>query len=231
MDPINLEGNVRFGITTHHPSGMAINADETPRWYVREDGSDTIIHQDLFTLRTGGFPGCYKGHFVASGSLGFEQGKYYEIMASGKVAGLTDYDVIDRFILDGIYRANVVQISGTPISYTNLVDDLYFADIKYIKDNAGPLQDDYAAVWFKNGQILSSGQLTNPAMSVVNAINGTALFSNAVMSYPTTQLAAVQYTQTTAGNLTASGIPYVVRVSGTIDGATRTWPLVIGLDT
>ncbi len=228
---VSLNGLVRFGLTTINPaSGSNQYADTTPRWWVTEEHDDAEVTAGSFAVRAA-IPGAYKGAFFASGTLGFEVGKNYELWASGRSAGVSNIEKIAHFIVDDIYKANITQVSGIPIHYDDVGPPLYFADIKYIKDNAGPLQDDYAAVWFKNGQIISSGQLTNPAMSVFNAINGNALFSNAVMSYPSTQLGVVQYTQTTTGNLTASGIPYVVRVSGTIDGATRTWPLVVGLDT
>lgn len=228
---VNLNGLVRFGTVTYNPaSGFSQWADSTPRWLVFEEHDDTIMLQDNLTIR-GGLPGVYKGAFFASGVSGFETGKNYEVFASGRINGLSSFKKIHHFIVDEVHKANIVQVSGTDINYNDWASNLYFADIKFIKDNAGPLQDDYGVQWFKNAQPVNSGQLTNPAISVFNTVTGTALFADKAMSYSSMHLGSVRYTETTAANLTASGIPYVIHTSGTIDGQTRVWRHVVGLDT
>lgn len=126
-------------------------------------------------------------------------------------------------------------ISGYPTNGTfgsgmnKVAEDVYFSNIKYVKDATVP-EDEYTVSWYKNNQILSSGQITNPALSVFQTSNGNAIFSNGVMTYATPSLGVVRYNYNTAASLLASGEPYIVMASGTIDGATRTWGQLVGLD-
>jgi hypothetical protein len=123
-----------------------------------------------------------------------------------------------------LYNANGTVGSGLNKVFT----DAYFANIKYNKDNLES-RDEFAACWYKNGLVVPSSNLTNPAISVYNTNTGAAVISNAVMAYSNVSLGVVRY-NTANPLLIASGEPYQIIVSGTIDNLTRQWPLIIGLD-
>lgn len=108
-----------------------------------------------------------------------------------------------------------------------LTQDIYYADIKVVNGSPVP-NNEYGVFWFKNSFGLGSGSITNPALSVFNAVNGIALISNAVMSYSSATLGALSYIEPT--NRMASGIPYEVRVSGLIDGVVQNWRGIKGFD-
>jgi hypothetical protein len=127
-----------------------------------------------------------------------------------------------------VWSDNTVDVNnGLPLVATN---NLYYSNIKYIRDNpAGSWKDKYAVQWYKNGSPVTSGNLTNPAVSVYNALTGDALISNGIMSYSSPVLGHVYY-QSVNPNVQTSGIPYLVVASGTIDGSTRQWNQIVGLD-
>lgn len=224
---IKLNDEVRFGIHIHNPavSGALINADETPRWFVMEQDSDTPILAGSFTQRTG-INGSYRGSFFASGTSGFDAGNYYEVHASGKVLGQVDRAICKTFVLNDIYDVNIVQVSGSPVHINDFGGNIYFADIKYIKDAAN-IRDEYSCNWFKNGQFIPSGSLQDPAISVYNTSTGSPLFENQRMTFASTNLGVVRYNTT---DLAPSGEPFFVAVSGLIDSNTRVWKQIIGLD-
>ncbi len=125
MEFVSLEDTVKFGINTHNVSGIRVNADETPRWYVFEDNSHDFLLSDLFIARSGNnneFVGKYNGYFDASGVTGFESGKYYEVHASGKVNNSVGFDVIKSFVIDDIFDTNIVQVSGNDITGNDVTD-------------------------------------------------------------------------------------------------------------
>lgn len=241
-----LEDTVRFGVTIHNPSGGAlINADETPRWYVYEDNIDTPVLTDLFKARTG-LIGTYKGNFNASGVTGFESGKYYEIHGSGKVNGTVGRAILQSFVLDDVYDTNTVQVSGNPITSignevwdANLTDHnivgtfgetlqpIYYANIKFLKD-APNNADEITAGWFKDSVPLTSGDLSDPALSVINTGNGNKVVDSQSMSFINSTSAVVRYNE--SPSVMVSGEPYVISCSGLIDGTTRNWKLLVGLD-
>jgi len=125
---IKLADTFRFGVTTHDASGLAgtlVDADETPRWSVFEDASDTPILEGNFTGRTG-YVGTYKGTFDATLGNGFNSTGFYEVHASGKVNNIVGRSIIHSFVVNDIYDANIVQISGanTPGAFldTNIIE-------------------------------------------------------------------------------------------------------------
>lgn len=121
------------------------------------------------------------------------------------------------------------NINGTYGSGENKnFQDLYFANVKTVVSD-GTQQDYIGVSWYKNNFIVSSGALTNPAVSVYRTDTGAVLLNNGVMSYSSAQLASV-YTNIGTPNLFPSGIPILVNVSGTIDGITRNWNSIVGVD-
>lgn len=145
-----------------------------------------------------------------------------------------ELDAIDyqTSVQDAVWNS---PISGYPTNGTmgsgqlKVSEDIYFANIKYIKDATVP-EDEYTVSWYKNNQIIPSGSLTNPALTVYQTSNGNTIFANGVMTFASAAIGAVRYNYNTAASLLASGEPYLVMASGTIDGATRTWGQLVGLD-
>ena len=343
---IKLDDTVRFGVVTYNQSGVPVAADTTPKWYVYEDDTDTVVLTGNFTQRTS-LPGVYRGIFGASGVSGFEAFKYYEVHASGTVNSISSKTIIKTFVVDDVFNANIVQVSGTNVetvgdfkadltslndlsqanvrtavgmgsadldmqltsisgdvnglngdvmrgtndaalaataltdvtwtdakagyldiaissrasaddlmavsgqvldaagirtavglgaadldtqlaSISGNVTDIYFANIKFISDHGASSEDEYAVTWFKNDQPVPSGDLTLPALSVYDTLDGSALFENQSMNYASPNLGVVRHDEAT--NVMASGEPYLVVASGTIDSSPRTWRTIIGMD-
>lgn len=108
--------------------------------------------------------------------------------------------------------------------------DLYYANIKYTRKNTtGAWQDNFSSQWYKNGSVVTSGQLTNPRLSLYNTIDGTVSLNNVSMSYSSPVIGSTYYTSNDP-SVTNSGIPYMVAISGTIDGSMRIWNQIVGID-
>jgi hypothetical protein len=108
--------------------------------------------------------------------------------------------------------------------------DLYYANIKYTRKNVtGAWQDNFSTQWYKNGSVVTSGQLTNPRLSVYNTVDGSVLLNGVAMSYSSPILGSTYYSSSNP-TVTNSGIPYMVAISGTIDGQMRQWNQIIGID-
>jgi hypothetical protein len=145
------------------------------------------------------------------------------------------------FLTDGsiggvTLETNTVKWNGQSVSVNddNLplvsTNDLYYCNIKYLRENpVGSYTDRYAVQWYKNGSPVSSGELTNPRISVYNSLTGGALISHGTMSYSSPVLGQVYY-QSSNPTVQTSGIPYLVAVSGTIGSAVRQWNQIVGLD-
>jgi hypothetical protein len=127
-------------------------------------------------------------------------------------------------------NANVIKVSGVLVHYNDLVNPtIFFSNIKFIKDGLNN-RDEYTAQWFRNASPLPSGQVTNPAISVYRTSDQTALFENKVLNYFSVKHGTLRAEESTVANLAYSGEPYLAITSGTIDGATRQWQNIIGLD-
>lgn len=212
---------VRFGAVVHNPSGGAlIDADETPRWYVFEEASDTHIEDGLFTKRSG-LTGTYRGSITPSGGWIYDADSYYEIQASGKVNGIVGRAIVKTFVLDDIFHADVKKVSGVPVG---LDTDLYYADIHYVKDAANA-QDEYTVVWFKNAAIQPSSAISNPAFSVLSTATQSKVISDQTLDF----IGIDGVLRHTSTPLTASGEPYIVVTSGTIDNGNRVWEKAVGI--
>jgi len=128
--------------------------------------------------------------------------------------------MVDQVSLNGM------KVGHFTLNKSNSGFPAYYANIKYVKDNINNA-DEFTALWYKDNSPVASSQLTNPALSVFNTSNGTALITNQPMSYASNLLGTVRYN----GSLvTASGESYLVSVSGTIDGSSKNWQLLVGLD-
>lgn len=105
--------------------------------------------------------------------------------------------------------------------------NIYYAGIKFVKDSTSP-RDEYIVQWFRNSLPVSSGEVTNPALSVYKTSDGTALTQNRPMAVTSVYNGVLRYNE--ASNLAVSGEPYLAMASGTIDGSVRVWSNPIGLD-
>lgn len=252
---INLGDVTYFGITIVNPSGGALqNADETPQYFLYRNASDTASISANFIQRTG-LIGTYRGSGDITSGNGFAVGDYVEVHASGKVGGIQGRAVIKTFVIGDIYDTNVVQHSGHTLAntYSNgiqqavfgaklsnwtandtvgsglnkISQNIYYAAIKFVKDSTVP-QDEYTVQWFRNSLPISSGEITNPALSIYKTSDGTALSQNKVLITTSVYNGVLRYNE--SSNLVVSGEPYLVTTSGTIDGGLRVWSNPIGLD-
>jgi hypothetical protein len=139
-----------------------------------------------------------------------------------------------RFSTDNVADANVVKVSGVPVDIhsfhtdlTGVNTDIYFANTKYISDTTNN-KDEFAVHWFKNDQPVASGSLTTPAISVYHTLTGAAVISHQSMAYASPTLGVVRFDRTP--QILASGEPYLVAVSGIIDGSLRSWRSIVGID-
>ena len=152
---ISLNDVVYFTANFYHPvSGFSYAADATPAWYVYESGAALIL-QGGMTVR-GEATGSYWGNFTASAGNGFVSARHYDVQVSGAVAGVTGFAKIKEFVVDdvvdtnvvqvnsetvdyeaGIVDANMVQISGVPITLSSTVD----ANLTQINGEAFELAD------------------------------------------------------------------------------------------
>lgn len=145
------------------------------------------------------------------------------------VADVSDVSV--DTIVSGVWLENPDNYTGIYSMGSGIqkcFEDILFADVKQYKDITG-INDEYGVIWFKNGMALNSGDISDPAISVYNTVDGAAVFENQTLDFAGT-LGALRYNETTAANHLASGEPYMVITSGTIESKNRTWKKVIGLD-
>lgn len=213
-ETIKLGDTVRFQATVIHPtSGYLIAADSGVRYYAFVNDGETASLQGDMIARSG-LVGSYRGSFSVSPTY-FASGQYISIKASGRVSGYTGWGNLKDFIVSDI----------------SLQENVYYANIKYARKNTAPStwQDYFASQWYKNGSVVTSGQLTTPKISVYNTTDGTALVSHADMSYSSPVLGSTYYLSSNP-TVTNSGIPYMVAISGTIDGQMRQWNQIVGLD-
>jgi len=130
---------------------------------------------------------------------------------------------------------NLTQVAsgvwGAPTSLYNVdgvfggqLQPIYYADIKYYNDSANT-DSEYSVCWFKNNTAVPSGNLTNPALSVYNTVDGTAVFQNQTMDFVSVNLGVTRHN---SNLILSSGEPYLAIASGTIDGSNVSWKKIIG---
>jgi hypothetical protein len=116
---INLGDVTYFGITITHPSGgFLTNADETPRYFIYKNASDTPLVSANFIARAG-LTGTYRGSGDITTGNSFAAGDYVEVHASGKVSGLVGRAIIKTFVVADTFNANIVQWSGSSVKPAN----------------------------------------------------------------------------------------------------------------
>lgn len=127
---VKINDTVRFGVAIHNPSGGAlIDADETPQWYVFEDGTDSVLLNGNFSKRAG-LDGTYYSSFSASAANGFNAQSYYEVHASGTVNSIIGRAIVKTFVVEdlitvsvtGVPNVNIVSVSGLPTNPVGSID-------------------------------------------------------------------------------------------------------------
>ena len=223
-----LNQNVYFSVVCHKPSGGVISAADATPWYrvERMSGSSPVEVTTGFLAADSVMAGRYNGYFYTSSTL-FSENNSYQVWVSGRVDGVADILPVKSFYIKNYVDSNMVQVSGAEINGNDFYSNLYYANIKFNKDTINS-RDEYTVNWFKNNQPLSSGNFSNPALTVYNTSTGAALFSNQKLTYASLNLGVVRYND--AVNVTASGEAYLVVASSLIDGASRRWEQIIGID-
>lgn len=93
-----------YDFVTNANTGAAVDADSTPTCEIFEDDNDTPILTPAVTKRTGK-TGNYRVTFTCSAANGFENGKFYNLIASATVATIA-----------GKARVSTFQIETTTLS-------------------------------------------------------------------------------------------------------------------
>jgi len=128
-----------------------------------------------------------------------------------------------------VVDANVVQVSGEWVHISDFDTDVYYADIKFIKDKTNN-QDEYNVSWFKNTNPLGSGDVVGPRISVIKTTDGSDLVADRKLSYTSDYYGALRHNETTNANIAVSGDVYLVHTSGIIDSTYRKWSKLVGID-
>lgn len=144
------------------------------------------------------------------------------------IVQVTGSPIVPNVVVD----ANIIRVSGLDVNL-DTVQQLptgqfaYYADIRIERDTTNA-KDEYTVQWFKNATPLTSGQITSPTIQVIKRSDGTDLVASVAMSYISVNIGTVKYDEAT--NKISVGEPYIVKVSATIDGVTKTSHKIIGRD-
>lgn len=199
--------------TTSHPISGARDADVTPRFWVFKNNDTTGLNVNLsaalFTIR-GNFPGNYYASFEVSTGVGFNTGVYYNLVASGSMAGVTRYDAIRTFYAQA-YTADDIVPS---------LSDVYFADIEYNLDD-GNMKDEINVSWYKNSMPISG--FTSPKITIFNRSDGSLFLPETDMSGVGSTNIGARYDTIGSSNRLLEGQGYLIKTSAIIDSGTRLW--------
>lgn len=123
MMPIPIDEVCYFDVITSTPStSAAVDADSAPTFDVFEEDTDTaILAAQTMTKRTSK-TGNYRGTFTASAANGFEAGKWYSVIASGVVGGVTGkcramhFRVAPAESQAGVPKSDAAYFGGTALT-------------------------------------------------------------------------------------------------------------------
>jgi len=146
-----------------------------------------------------------------------------------------EYTVLPAAVYDALVSGtdrlgvDLQEVTAGAITDAALAADLdsYGARVEIIDDDgAGTPADRYCVTWLKNMEMLTTG-VTEPKIQVVKLADGTDLVAETALT-AVGSTGAYQYAET--ANRIVSGSAYMVLVTATIGGATRTWPHFVGRD-
>ncbi len=116
---IPIDEVIYFDIITTNPATAVVSdADSTPTFEVFEEATDTDIGVGGNLTKRTSKTGNYRGTFTASTANGFEAGKWYSVIVSATVAGVSSKFVAKQFRViptestAGVPQVDVVRISG-----------------------------------------------------------------------------------------------------------------------
>lgn len=180
------------------PSGLS------PVVYLYPDGSDTVANLggDSGTERTNA-----KGLYTATISESIS-GLHFVVVKVGTA-------VIGNYWVKLQDDTNTYKCSDLAIPNA---DDIYHADIDVVFDD-GSDNDEYTITWFKDGSPVTSG-ITVPTIQVIKQYDASDLVAS---STPVQVGSTGVYKHTETSNRMVAGEAYIVKVTATIDGSTRTW--------
>jgi len=133
---IPIDEVVYFDIVTHDPAtGGISDADSTPTFDVYEEATDTgLLGATNFTKRTS-LTGNYRGTFTASAANGFEAGKWYSVIASATVGGVSAKSVAMSFRV-----APAEGTAGVPKVDVDRVNNVSASSVTTVNANVGTTQ-------------------------------------------------------------------------------------------
>ena len=189
------------------------------------------VSGDVVSIKTQTDQLVFLGSNVQASVTGISDVNVIEVVGS-TVSTIEDFkaDVSDVSIT-GITDVNIIEVAGTTISGTgnfqaSLADlDIYHSDIRLQIDGSGG-RDEYSVFWFKNASRILTG-VTNQIIHTVKRSSGTSLIPPTAM----TEIGSTHiFKHDESINRQLTGESYIVSVSGTIDGSTRTFTRLVGRD-
>jgi len=233
---IPLDEVIYFDCITSTPStSAAVDADSTPTFAVYEESTDTDIGVGGNLTKRTSLTGNYRGTFTLSAANGFEVGKWYSIIGSAVVGGVTGKAVLKNFrvvlaeSVAGEPKVDVGALGGVAQSLTDLKD---FAD-----DGYDPSTNKVQGVVLTDTLTTYTGDTpqTGDSYAIVNSgtYGNSAIktLENTIASYIDTEIGTI-VTQTGAAAIRSavglasanldtqlSGIPAAV-LAATVDGIT-----------
>lgn len=221
------DNNVKLGTiytfdwtAKHRTSGISIDCDSTPRYWVFRDQATTGVTPNLngaiMSFRTS-FPGHYYASFEAGTGNNFVTGSYYNILVSGTIGTGTVYEAVKTIYVESNSIDDLVSTVGTS----------YFADINYNMDDIN-LKDEFTVCWYRNGVPYSG--FTSPTIEIINRNDGTNFLTSTAMSGIRSPALAARYDTTSTSQRLLEGEAYLVLTTAVIDSSTRTWFKLISRD-
>lgn len=132
---VPLDEAVHFDVVMHSPStGGISDGDSPPTFDVFEEATDTPILDDQAMTKRTSLTGNYRGTFTASTANGFEVGKWYIVIATGIVGGITGkvpaliFRLVPAESSAGVPKVDMSHMRGDDQSAIDLKD---FADAGY----------------------------------------------------------------------------------------------------
>lgn len=117
---VPIDDVIHFDAVTHNPTTLEVSdADSAPTYDVFEEATDTpILATQAMTKRTS-LTGNYRGAITVSAANGFEAGKWYSVIVTAIVDGVTQKDVAKTFRVGpaesvaGVPKVDVSHLGGT----------------------------------------------------------------------------------------------------------------------
>lgn len=171
---IPLDEQIHFdAITTTPSTGAAVDGDSAPTFAVYEEATDTDIGVGGNMTKRTSLTGNYRGSFTLSAANGFEAGKWYNVIGTGIVGGVTAKAVLKTF------RVVLAEaVAGAPRSDVSHVNAVSTSPVTTIKPVLGLAVD---------GVIPTATNLTNAPTAgdftaTMKTSIGTAVAASAVAS-------------------------------------------------